>query len=251
MGLLGGLAVGTDAAGELRGRDGRGLDRVEVAEQFLRERQHRVGIDRAGGRDDQPRRAIFLGQPAHAIVAGQREDRLFASQDRSREWLGAKRGLEQMVMDQIVGRIEAFAELGQDDLLLTLQLGLVDFWRAHQIGDQLEREIDIGGQGAGVEHGLVARGPGVERAADILDRFGDGAGIAAPGPLEHHMLKQMGEPALAIDLRSGPDAGIKPDGGRSRARHRVDRDGQAVGQAGQLGGHFRLSSFIRVRSARM
>ena len=47
------------------------------------------------------------------------------STGRASGWL-PERGLEQMVVDQIVGRIAAFAKLGQDDLLLALQLGLVD-----------------------------------------------------------------------------------------------------------------------------
>ena len=162
MGLLGCLAVGTDAANEAGRGDRRRLDRMEIAEQSLGKCQHRLGIDRAGGRNHQPRRAIFLGQPAHAIVAGQSENALLAPEHRTSERLLPERGLEQMVVDQIVGRVTAFAKLGQDDLLLALQLGLVDGRRAHQIGDQLERQPDIGGQGAGVEHGLIARGPGVQ-----------------------------------------------------------------------------------------
>ena len=139
-----------------------------------------------------------------------------------------------MVVDQVVGRVEAFAELGQDDQLLALQLGLVELRRADQVGDQLERQADIGRQRSRMEGRLVARGPGVERAADILDRLGDGAGVAAARALEHHMLDQMGEPALAVRLGARADEGVKPDRRRLRARHRVDRDGHAIGEAGQL-----------------
>ena len=162
MGLLGRLAVGADATDEAGRRDRRRLDRVEIPEQALGKRQHRLGIDRAGSRNHQPRRAIFLRQPAHAIVAGQSENARFAPEHRTCERLLPKRGLEQMVVDQVVGRVAAFAKLGQDDLLLALQLALVDGRRAHQVGDQLERQPDIGGQGAGVEYGLVARGPGIQ-----------------------------------------------------------------------------------------
>ena len=85
--------------------------------------------------------------------------------------------------------------------------------------------------------------------ADILDRLGDGAGVAASRALEHHMLDQMGEPALAVRLRARPDEGMEPDRRRLRARHRVDRDGHAIGEAGELS-HWSPSSFRqRQRSA--
>ena len=41
----------------------------------------------------------------------------------------AKSGFEQMVVDQIVRSIEAFAKLRQDDQFLALQLDLVELWR--------------------------------------------------------------------------------------------------------------------------
>ena len=67
-----------------------------------------------------------------------------------------------MVVDQIVGRIAALAKLGQDHQFLALKLVGIEPRRAHQIGDQLEPQPDIGGQGARMEHRLVARGPGVQ-----------------------------------------------------------------------------------------
>ena len=84
---------------------------------------------------------------------------------------------------------------------------------------------------------LVARGPGVERPADILDRFGDAAGVAAARALEHHMLDEVGQAAERLRLGSRSDAGIEADRGRLRARHRVDRDGHAVGEAMERRGH--------------
>ena len=173
MGLLRRLAVGADAADEAGGGDQWRIDRREVAEKPFGELEDRIGIDRAGGGNNQPRRAIFLRQPGAAIVAGQREDAFLAAQHGAGQRLWPERGFEQMVVDQIVGRVAAFAKLGQDNLFFALQLGLVDPRAADQVGDQFERKPAIGRQGAGVKHGLVARGPGVQRAADILDRLGN------------------------------------------------------------------------------
>ena len=62
-----------------------------------------------------------------------------------------------------------------------------------------------------------------------------------PRALEHHMLDEVGEPALAVGLRARADRGVEPDRGRLRAVHRVDRDRHAVGQAGELS-HWPASS---------
>ena len=111
---------------------------------------------------------------------------------------------------------------------------LVELRRADEVGDQLEPEPDIGRQRARVEHRLVARGPRVERPADILDRFGDAARVAPARALEHHMLDEVREPALAVGFGARADRGVEPDRGRLRALHRVDRDRHAIGEAGQL-----------------
>ena len=177
--------------------------------------------------------AIFLGQPLQAIVAGQRRDaRLAPSTDRP-SGCAANAASNRWSWIRSSGASRHSPSSGQHDRFLALQLGLVELRRAHQVGDQLDRQRDIGGQDARMKRRLVARGPGVECPADILDRLGDGARVAAAGALEHHMLDQMGEAALALGLGARPDRGVEPDRGRSRARHRVDRDRQAIGQAGQ------------------
>ena len=135
-----------------------------------------------------------------------------------------------MIVDEVVGRIDAFAELGQDDLLLALEMLLVEMRRAHEIGDQLGDERQVAGQRPAVKHRLVARGPGVERSADILDRFGERARVAAAGALEHHMLDEMREAAELLRLGARADARIEAERDRLRARQRVDRDGQAIRQ---------------------
>jgi hypothetical protein len=74
---------------------------------------------------------------------------------------------------------------------------LVEMRRSDEIGDELGDKREIAGERAAVEYCLIARGPGVEASANILDDFGERARIAAAGALEHHMLDEMGEPAQA------------------------------------------------------
>ena len=122
-----------------------------------------------------------------------------------------------MVVDEIVGRIGDFAELGQDHLLLALEMLLVEMRRADEVGDQLRDERQIAPERAAVEHRLVARGPGVEAPADILDRFGKRARVASARALEHHMLDEMREAAEALRLGARADARVEADGDGLRA----------------------------------
>ncbi len=200
-----------------------------------------AGIDLAGSRDHQPLGAILLAKPPGTVATGEVADALLGAEHGPGQRLLAERGLEQPVVDQIVGRIETFAKLGQDDQLFTLQLVFVELRRSDQVGNQLQPQADIGGQRPGMEQGLVARRPGVQRSADILDRFGDGTRITAASALEHHMLDEVGEAALAFRLGPRADEGVKPDRHGLGAWHRVDGDRQTVGQARQFS-HWPLPS---------
>ncbi len=99
-----------------------------------------------------------------------------------------------MVEDDVVGRVARFAEFGEHDMALALQFLGVEIGVADEIGDQLAAELEVACQGARLEDGMVARGPGVERSAFILDRLGDGLGRTAARTLEHHMLDHMARP---------------------------------------------------------
>ena len=97
------------------------------------------------------------------------------------------------------------------------------------VGEDVERERHILLQHLGVIGGALARGIGVEMAADRLDLLGDGAGAAPLGALERHVLEEMRD---AVDLRRlVPRADIDPEAERDRV-DRVDPvgdDPQAVG----------------------
>ena len=136
-----------------------------------------------------------------------------------------------MIEDDVVRRVTRLAQLGQHHPLLALELVGVEARPADEVGDQLDAQRQVAAKQPGVEHGMVARRPGVQRSPDILDVLGDALGVATAGALEHHMLDQMGEPALAGSLGPRADVGIKADGKRLDAGHGLDRHGQPVGQA--------------------
>jgi hypothetical protein len=142
-----------------------------------------------------------------------------------------------MIEDDVVGRVARLAEFGEHDRLFPLQLVGVEVRRADQIGDHIEPEREIASEEAGVEDGVVARSPGVERAAGILDRLGNRARVAIARALEHHMLDHVGEARKSLGLRARTDIGIEADRDRLDAGHRLDRDGEPVRQAMEARGH--------------
>ncbi len=82
--------------------------------------------------------------------------------------------------------------------------------------------------------GVLARGVGVEVAADRLDLAAMCGGVAALGALEGHMLEEVGDAVLGLRLVAGAggDIGAERDG--LHRGHAFGDDRQAVGQAGDL-----------------
>jgi len=66
-------------------------------------------------------------------------------------------------------------------------------------------------QHARLEGGVLTRRVGIKRAAQGLERSGDLVRRPARGPLEHHVLEQMGNPHLLSRLvqRGGTHPGPK------------------------------------------
>ena len=116
-----------------------------------------------------------------------------------------------MVVDEVVGLVERFAKLGQDDILLALQFRRVERRRTHQVGDQLDRQRHVGPHYAPMKHRLVARSPGIERPADVFDVLGDRLRVPSGCALEHHMLDKVCEAAERGRLRARSHASVDPD----------------------------------------
>ena len=181
-------------------REGGGLDNWyvtdrHVAKQPLREVEHLRRVHLSAGCQDQPRRGKLLLQPLEAIPPRDGAYARLGAQHGPADRLPVERRLEQMIVDEVVGRIDALAKLGQDHLLLALEMVLVEVRRPHEIGDQFGDEREVTGQGTAVKHRLVARCPGIERAAHVLDRLGQCPRVAAAGALEHHVLDEVSEAA--------------------------------------------------------
>ena len=153
-----------------------------------------------------------------------------------------------MIEDDVVGRVVGLPDLLQDDGALALELGRIEGRVQQDVGEDVERERHVLLQHLGVIGRALARGIGVEMAADRLDLLGDRAGAAPLGALERHVFEKMRD---AVDLRRlVPGADIDPEAERDRV-DRVDAvgdDPQPVRQRREPGRH--AASWIAARRLR-
>ena len=153
-------------------------------------------------------------------------DALARAENRPADRLVRPGGRGEEIEHEIVGRVLDRADLLQDDVLLALELVGVERALGENVGDDVERQVDVLAQHAGEIGGLLDAGLGVEVAADVLDRLGDFARAATARALERHVFEQMRQPVLARALvaRSGGDEHAERRG--LQMRHRVGDDAQ-------------------------
>src|SRR5207245_503558 len=110
-------------------------------------------------------------------------------------------------------------DLLEHHLALELQITGAQHRVTDQVGEHIERARQIGVEHARVKRRGVTRGVGVERAAARLEGEGDLLGGAARGPLELHVLEQVGHAHLGARLMRAGAAHPDADRGRAHARH--------------------------------
>ena len=149
--------------------------------------------------------------------------------------VGEGGGLE-VVEDDVVRRVVGLADLLQDHAALALQLLGGEGGVGQDVADDVGGERQVLLQDLAVVGGLLARGVGVEVAADVLDLAGDGGGVALLGALEGHVLEEVGDAVLRRRLVAGAGGDVGAEGDGLDPRHGLGDDGQAVGQAGHADG---------------
>ncbi len=218
---------------------GLGLARVlvrEIAEQLGGEIDQLVMLDLAGRGQDHPARPVIAPHVVDQRGARHRRHGLGRPQDRAAERLAGIGGLLEQVEHQVVRRVLDHADLLQDDLALALQLVRLEGRVLQDVGQKIDRKRQILGQHADVIGGLLARGVGVQLAADILDLLGDRARRAALGALERHVLEHVGDAVDLGPLVARADIDPDPDARGLERGHRLARDPQAVAQGRDPGG---------------
>ena len=132
----------------------------------------------AGGGDDHVfRRVMRVHEAVQRLALHVADDRLGAQHRAAHRLRGVGGGLE-MVEHDVVRRVIGLADFLQDHAALALQLFGLEGRVAEDIADDVDAEAEIFLQQLDVIGGLLARGIGVDMAADILDRLGDVDGRA-------------------------------------------------------------------------
>ena len=160
----------------------------------------------------------------------------FGAQDRAAQRLPGKGLRLKVIENDVVGRVFGLADFLDDDAFFARQFFVVEDGVLENVGQNIDGQRDVVFEHARVVGGLLAAGIGVDEAADAFDLFGDGAGRAAAGALEGHVLEHVGDAVGGFGFIAR--AGIDPnaDGGGFQMRHRVGDDSQAVGQFSDGGG---------------
>src|SRR6185312_4065340 len=125
------------------------------------------------------------------ILSGDGADRCTGPEHRAAKRLAIKRGFEQMIMDEVIRGVGHLAQLGQDHLLLALEVLLLEMRAPQEICEKLGDQRQIARERTSLKCRLVACRPGIEATTDILDHFCKSARIAPAGTLEHHVLDNM------------------------------------------------------------
>lgn len=211
--------IGRQRLGARRGR--------QVGEVLRHEIDHADVFEIAGSGDDEVlRRVVRLHVAAQRVRPDGADDLLGAEGGPAHRLVGIGGELE-MVEHDIVRRVVRLADLLQDDAALALEFRRIEGGMAEDVADDVDTEGEILLQQLDVIGGLLARGVGVDVAADILDRLGDGGGTPALGALEGHVFEEMRDAVFRRRLVAGADAGIGAEGDGLHPVHPFGQDGQA------------------------
>ena len=124
-------------------------------------------------------------------------------------------GLGEEVVDEFGRLVLVHEDLFEDHLALGLDLVGPEGGSADDVAEDVEAQVEVLVEEAGVEGRVLLGGEGVHLAADGLDRLGDLASRALFGALEQQVLEEVGDAGQFRTLVPRPD--IDPEAERHRA----------------------------------
>ncbi len=135
--------------------------------------------------------------------------------------------LAEALLHDISRLVPVHEHLLQDDLPLGVHLVGPECRLTEDVAQDVEAEVEVLGEGADVEGGVLLRRVGVHVAADGINRLGDLPRRAVLGPLEQEVLEEVRDARLGSCLVSGAGAHPDPDGGRGDIAHRLGYEAEA------------------------
>ncbi len=159
-----------------------------------------------------------------------RRDRLLGSEDRPAERVILPELADEDLVDQVVRRVLHHADLFEDDAPLHLDVGLREARAEDDVGQQIERDVDLLVEHVRVEGGVLLPREGVHVPAENVDDAGDVGRRTALGPLEDQVLEEMRRPGVLGSLDGRTAAEVIPERDRSNVGESLDENGESGGE---------------------
>ena len=233
VGLLGAARVTCRGrAGARPGTTRAGASPTRPAKPALHPRGDDVVVDVAGRRHHHRRRAVAGLEVRPDLLRRHLGDRAALAEHLPPQRVVREERLVEDLVHQVGRLVLVHVDLFEDDLALGLDLVRAERRRPHDVAEDVEAQLEVLVDQAGVEGRVLLGGEGVHVAADRVDGLGDVAGAAGVGALEQQVLEEVRGPPLGRRLVAR--AGVHPErqGGRVGVRHLLGDDLDAVVQAG-------------------
>ena len=143
----------------------------------------------------------------------------------------AEHGLREEVVHELLRRVLVHRDLLEHDLALLVELG--ERRREDHVRHHLERVLDVTVGHARVDDRVLARGRRVQLGAHRVEGLCDLLRVVRAGPLEQHVLDEVGHARAVVALvpRAGADPEADRDG--ANARHALGDDALARIELGE------------------
>jgi len=131
-------------------------------------------------------------------------------------------------MEQIFRVVHVHLDFFEDDLAFFFDVFGIELGAKDEIGEDVERDGEMGVENLGVEADLFLGGESVEHAADGIHFAGDVFGGAALGAFENHVLEEMGGAVFGGGFAAGTVANPDSNGDGADVLHSLSDNDEAV-----------------------
>ncbi len=200
------------------------------AEMLSDQRHHHVVVDVAGHRHDHPFGCVTPDVERMQLRTRHGLDRLDTADHRTSHRVIAEHGREEHVAEAVLGIVVTHGDLFEDDVALHFDILGGTTPPQHDIGHQIDRELQVGVEHMRVVTGVLARGERVQLTADGIDSLRDVDRAARRGGLEQQVLQEVGGTRDASSFVAGTDTYPHPDRCRAHRRDVLSDHPESAGQ---------------------
>jgi hypothetical protein len=142
--------------------------------------------------EDHPLRGVAPDVERVQLRAGHVRDRLDAADDGPTHRVLAEHRRQEDVTQGVLGVVVAHGDLLEHDVALDLDVGDRTATPQDDVGDQVDREFDVGVEHMRVVAGVLARGERVQLTANGVDSLRDLDGRPRRRRLEQQVFEEVG-----------------------------------------------------------